>query len=111
VGERGVRRNAAEHEQADRAMHDSQQRLQSIVDNAATVIAVKQLDRHYALVNRRFEEVFHIEREHRADRTTTCLRQSVRTLAAKRMSTSWRVKSSSGRRWSPSTTGCTRTSP
>jgi PAS domain-containing protein len=57
-----LRNNAAEHERAERAMRDSQQPLQSIVDNAATVITVKRLDRHYALVNRRFEDVFHIER-------------------------------------------------
>lgn len=58
-----LRRKVAEHERAELAIRDSQQQLQSIVDNAATVISVKQADRRYALVNRRFENVFHVRRQ------------------------------------------------
>ncbi|WP_434664338.1 PAS domain S-box protein [Paraburkholderia sp. A3BS-1L] len=76
-----LRRKAAEHERAEREMRDSQQRLQSIVDNAATVITVKQLDRRYALVNRRFEAVFHIERQRALGSTDETLFSAKRALA------------------------------
>ncbi|NLP64601.1 sensor histidine kinase [Paraburkholderia sacchari] len=76
-----LRRKSADHERAEREMRDSQQRLQSIVDNAATVVTVKQLDRRYALVNRRFEAVFHIERGRALGSTDEALFTARRALA------------------------------
>ncbi|SDE49565.1 sensor histidine kinase [Paraburkholderia lycopersici] len=76
-------RKASEHERVERAMRDSQQRLQSIVDNAASVITVKQLDRRYALVNRRFEDAFRIERADALDRTDEDLFTAARALACR----------------------------
>ncbi|WP_239511277.1 PAS domain S-box protein [Burkholderia sp. JP2-270] len=64
-----LRRKVAEHERAELAIRDSQQQLQSIVDNATTVISVKQADRRYVLVNRRFEDVFHIRRQDASGKT------------------------------------------
>ncbi|RQT62259.1 PAS domain S-box protein [Burkholderia cepacia] len=64
-----LRRKVAEHERAELAIRDSQQQLQSIVDNATTVISVKQADRRYALVNRRFEDLFHIRRQDASGKT------------------------------------------
>ncbi|RPH37623.1 MAG: PAS domain S-box protein, partial [Desulfobulbaceae bacterium] len=46
--------------QAEVAMRDSQSLLKAIIDNSTAVIYVKDLKGRYLLVNRRFEEVFHI---------------------------------------------------
>lgn len=78
-----LRHKASEHERAERAMRDSQQRLQSIVDNAASVITVKQLNRRYALVNRRFEDIFHIAKIDALDRTDDELFTATRALACR----------------------------
>jgi len=76
-----LRRKAEEHARIARELRDSQQQLQSIVDNAATVITVKHLDRRYALVNRRFEEVFHLERGAAFGKTDELLFTPERALA------------------------------
>jgi two-component system sensor histidine kinase UhpB len=54
-----LRQRGAELERAIQSLRDSQQLLQSIVDNAGTMISVKHLSGRYLLVNRRFEEIYH----------------------------------------------------
>ncbi|HEY8099509.1 MAG TPA: PAS domain S-box protein [Burkholderiaceae bacterium] len=44
-------------------LRNNQQLLQSIMDNSTTVITVKDLGGHFLLVNRHFEELFHIKRD------------------------------------------------
>ncbi len=44
-------------------------RLQQIIDNTTAVIYVKDAEGRYVLINRRFEELFHVRREHMAGRT------------------------------------------
>ena len=51
---------ATEHKRAELARARSEQRLQAILDNSATVIFLKDLQGRYLLVNRRFEELFHV---------------------------------------------------
>jgi PAS domain S-box-containing protein len=51
---------ATEHKRAELARVRSEQRLQAILDNSATVIFLKDLQGRYLLVNRRYEEVFHV---------------------------------------------------
>jgi GAF domain-containing protein len=51
---------ATQHKRAELARVESEQRLQAILDNSAAVIFVKDLQGRYLLVNRRYEEVFHI---------------------------------------------------
>jgi PAS domain S-box-containing protein len=51
------------------ALQGSRHLLQSIIDNSAAVIYVKDLEGRYLLVNRRFEELFHVTRESVAGRT------------------------------------------
>jgi PAS domain S-box-containing protein len=51
---------ATEHKRAELARVCSEQRLQAILDNSATVISLKDLQGRYLLVNRRFEVVFHV---------------------------------------------------
>ncbi len=41
----------------------SEERLQSILDNTSSVIYLKDSDGKYLLINRRFEELFHLSRE------------------------------------------------
>ena len=51
---------ATEHKRAELARVRTEQRLQAILDNSATVISLKDLQGRYVLVNRRYEEVFHV---------------------------------------------------
>ncbi len=53
---------ATERKRAEVARALSEQRLQMILDNSPTVIFLKDLEGRYQLVNRRFEEVFHVAR-------------------------------------------------
>jgi two-component system sensor histidine kinase/response regulator len=45
---------------AEQALRESEQRLQSVLDNTTAVIYLKNLQGQYLLVNRCFEELFHI---------------------------------------------------
>jgi PAS domain S-box-containing protein len=51
---------ATQNKRAELARAHSEQRLQAILDNSATVIFLKDLAGRYLLVNRRYEEVFRI---------------------------------------------------
>ncbi|RMF24766.1 MAG: PAS domain S-box protein [Deltaproteobacteria bacterium] len=64
-------RDAAEADrvQAERALVESERRLRAILDNAPAVISVKSLDGRYTLVNRRFEQIFEMDREQVEGRT------------------------------------------
>jgi PAS domain S-box-containing protein len=50
---------ATQQKQAEMARARSEQRLQAILENSATVIFLKSLDGRYLLVNRRWEELVH----------------------------------------------------
>jgi PAS domain S-box-containing protein len=52
-----------ERRQAEQALRASQRLLQGIVDNSGAVIYVKDTEGRYLLVNRRFEELFHVTRD------------------------------------------------
>jgi PAS domain S-box-containing protein len=51
---------ATEHKRAEIALAHSEQRLQAILDHSATVISLKDVQGRYLLVNRRYEELFHV---------------------------------------------------
>ena len=51
------------------ALRESQRLLQSIIDNSAAVIYVKDLGGRYLLINRRYEELFHVKRQDIAGKT------------------------------------------
>jgi diguanylate cyclase (GGDEF)-like protein/PAS domain S-box-containing protein len=59
----------AERKRAEEALRGSRQLLQSILDNSSAVIYVKDLEGRFLLINRRFEELFHITREAILDKT------------------------------------------
>ena len=54
---------ATEHKRADLARARGEQRLQAIMDNSPSVIFLKDPDGRYLLVNRRYEELFHVQKE------------------------------------------------
>ncbi len=60
---------AADRARAELARAISEQRLQAILDNSATVIFLKDLEGRYLLVNRRYEELFGVARADVVGRT------------------------------------------
>jgi PAS domain S-box-containing protein len=58
-----LERTDRERRRTRQALHESQQLLQAINDNSQAVVYVKDLDGRYLLVNRRFEEIFHLHRD------------------------------------------------
>jgi len=59
----GISQDVTERKRAERALRESQQLLQAIIDNSTAVIYVKDLQGSYLMVNRRYEEIFHLTRE------------------------------------------------
>jgi PAS domain S-box-containing protein len=50
-------------EDAERALRESESRMQDIVDNVSALIYIKREDGRFILVNRHFEEIFGVRRE------------------------------------------------
>lgn len=49
--------------ESERALRESEERLQSILDNAPALIYIKGAQGHYRLINRCYEEVFQVDRD------------------------------------------------
>lgn len=60
---RSLEAEVAERKQAQEQLRVSQQRLQAILDNSFAVIYLKDAQGRYLLVNRRYETLFHVERD------------------------------------------------
>ncbi len=58
-----IRQRTMERQVAEEALRKSRALLQSIIDNSTAIIYVKDLEGRYLLINRRFEELFHVTRE------------------------------------------------
>ncbi len=56
-----LNREIRKQKQADEALRRYQEMLDGIINNATAVIYIKDLQGHYTLVNRHFEELFEIE--------------------------------------------------
>ncbi len=56
-------RNITERKRTERALQESEARLQAIMDNSSAVIFLKDLQGRYLLVNREYESLFHVARE------------------------------------------------
>ncbi|WP_259315605.1 ATP-binding protein [Capillimicrobium parvum] len=52
-----------EAEDAQRALRESENRMQEVVDNVTALIYIKRRDGRYLLINRHFEEMFGVSRE------------------------------------------------
>jgi PAS domain S-box-containing protein len=61
--EQRVRERTAELASSNAALRENQELLQAVVDNTTAVISAKDLEGRYMLVNRGFEELFHMRRE------------------------------------------------
>lgn len=59
----GVARDITDRARAETALRESEQRLQSVLDNSPAVIYLKDLEGRYILVNRRFTDIFHMVRD------------------------------------------------
>jgi PAS domain S-box-containing protein len=60
---------ATERKRAEMARLQSEQRLQDILDNSPTVIFLKDTKGRYILINRRYEELFHVTKSDVVGRT------------------------------------------
>jgi PAS domain S-box-containing protein len=67
--EERVLERTAELERATRATHESEARLQSILDNSTAVVYVKDLEGRYLLINREYERLFHVTSEQMRSKT------------------------------------------
>jgi len=63
LANQSLRREIVEREHAEELRSLTEQRLQQIIDNSTAVIYGKDVDGRYWLVNRQFEEIFHLPRE------------------------------------------------
>ncbi|MCX9084982.1 MAG: PAS domain S-box protein [Candidatus Methanoperedens sp.] len=52
-----------ERKRIEEALIESQIRLQSVLDNSTTVFFIKDIEGRYMMINRRFEELFHVTRK------------------------------------------------
>ena len=59
----GMVEDITERKRAEEALRESQQQLQAIMDNAPAVIFVRDVQGRYQMVNRGYEERFHVDRE------------------------------------------------
>jgi PAS domain S-box-containing protein len=64
-----VLERTAELERATRAIHESESRLQNILDNSTAVVYLKDLDGRYLLINREYERLFHVTSEQMRSKT------------------------------------------
>jgi PAS domain S-box-containing protein len=64
-----VLERTAELERATRAIHESEARLQNILDNSTAVVYVKDLEGRYLLINREYERLFHVTAEQMRSKT------------------------------------------
>jgi PAS domain S-box-containing protein len=55
--------DTTERKRTEEALRSNQQLLQAIIDNSTAVVYVKDLDGRYLLINRRYEELFHLTRD------------------------------------------------
>ena len=59
-----LEREVAERKKVERALRESEERMQSILDNAPAVIYVKDRQGRYTLINQTFEKLFHVGRDY-----------------------------------------------
>jgi PAS domain S-box-containing protein len=69
VGTVSFGRDIADRKRAEYVIKESQTRLQSILDNSSTVVFLKDIQGRYITVNRRYEELFHVDRKEVVNKT------------------------------------------
>lgn len=63
VGTVSFGRDISDRKLAEYVIKESQTRLQNILDNSSTVVFLKDIQGRYITVNRRYEELFHVDRK------------------------------------------------
>lgn len=63
IGTFGISRDVTARKLAEEQLRQSQQRLQSILDHTSAVIYMKDAQGRYLLINRRYEELFHVTQQ------------------------------------------------
>jgi PAS domain S-box-containing protein len=58
----GIGNNITDRKQALAALQESEARLQAFIDNAGSVIYIKNIQGQYILINRQYETLFHLDR-------------------------------------------------
>ena len=59
----GVGTNLTERKRAEAVRRNFEQQMQALMDNATAVIFMKALDGRYLMINRMYEDLFHVTRE------------------------------------------------
>lgn len=59
---RNVVRDVSRRKEAEEKLHETQHLIQAIIDNSTAVIYVKDTRGRYLLINRRFEQLFHVSK-------------------------------------------------
>jgi PAS domain S-box-containing protein len=69
VGTVSFGRDITDRKRAEDVIKESEIRLQSIMDNSSTVVFLKDIHGRYITVNRRYEELFHVNRNEVVNKT------------------------------------------
>lgn len=63
IGIQGIFYDVTEERRKEEALAESEARLQAILDNTTAVVYMKDVEGRYVLVNRTYENIFHLSRE------------------------------------------------
>jgi PAS domain S-box-containing protein len=69
VGVVGIGRDITRRKQTEEALRTSEARLQAILDNTSAVVYMKDTEGRYLLINRQYEQLFHVKRDQILGRT------------------------------------------
>ena len=69
VGLHGTVQDITERKRVENMIKESETRLQNILDNSNTVVFLKDIQGRYITVNRRYEELFHVNRNEVVNKT------------------------------------------
>ena len=69
TGFQAVARDITEQKRAEEALRESESRLNAVLDNTSAVIYLKDAGGRFILVNRQFEKLFHVSRDHAKGKT------------------------------------------
>jgi PAS domain S-box-containing protein len=62
IGHYCFMKDISDRKQMEEALRESEQRLQSLLDNSTAVIYMKDMQGRYMMINHRYEELFHLDR-------------------------------------------------